>query len=410
MIDIKWIVKNPEKFDEIMQNRQQDYRAAQLIKLYEENKQKVTKIQNLQQQRKQVADQIAFAMRDRKNSDSLVEKAKEINFEIKELQDEENDKLRNILLLIPNIIADDIPIGKDEKSNIEIEKWGEIPQFSFKPKSHDEIGENLGLLDFEQASVISGARFSILKGTLSKMERALTNLMLEVAGQYDYEEVSPPLLVKENAMIGSGQLPKFAEDAFVTTDGYWLIPTAEVSLVNMVQNKLLKSEELPLRFAAITPCFRSEAGSSGQDTRGLIREHQFKKVELVSVVKAEDSIVEHERMTNIACKILQKLNLPYRKILLCSGDMGFGAQKTYDLEVWIPSQNKYREISSCSNCGDFQARRMKARYKNSKGENTFVHTLNGSSLAVGRTIVAILENYQQADGSIEIPQAIKKYF
>jgi seryl-tRNA synthetase len=409
MIDIRWIVQNPQKFNEVMQNRKQKYKAVELIKLYEESKQKITQIQNLQQQRNKVADEIAYAKRDRKNSDSLIEKAKEINFELKELQDEKNDDLRNNLLLIPNIYADDIPIGEDEKSNVEIQKWGEIPQFTFKPKPHYEIGENLGLLDFKQAGVISGSRFSILRGFLSKMERALANLMLDVAAEFNYEEISPPLLVRDNAMIGSGQLPKFSEDAFVTTDGYWLIPTAEVPLVNMVQNKMLNEGELPHRFTALTPCFRSEAGSSGKDTRGIIREHQFKKVELVSIVKAEDSAKEHERITDIACDILQKLQLPYRKILLCSGDMGFSAQKTYDLEVWVPSQNKYREISSCSNCGDFQARRMKARYKNSQGENVLVHTLNGSSLAIGRTIVAILENYQQEDGSVRVPKVLQKY-
>jgi seryl-tRNA synthetase len=409
MIDIKWIVQNPQKFDKIMQNRQQKYQAAELIKLYEESKQKIAKIQNLQQQRNKVADEVAYAKRDRKNFDHLIEKAKEINFEIKELQDKKNDNLLNTMLLIPNIYEDEIPVGKDENSNVEIEKWGEIPQFSFKVKSHDELGENLGLLDFKQAGIISGARFSILRGALSKMERALANFMLDIIAEYEYEEISPPLLVKDNAMIGSGQLPKFSEDAFVTTNGHWLIPTAEVPLVNMAQDCMLKAENLPQRFASLTPCFRSEAGSSGKDTKGIIREHQFKKVELVSIAKAEDSTNEHERMTSIACKILQKLQLPYRKMLLCSGDIGFSAQKTYDLEVWVPSQNKYREISSCSNCGDFQARRIKARYKNSQGKNILAHTLNGSSLAIGRTIVAILENYQQEDGSVKVPEALKKY-
>ena len=409
MLDIKWIVQNPEKFDNIMQNRNQKYKAADLIKLYEEKKQKTVEIQNLQQKRNKVIDEIAYAKRDKKNDDDLIEKAKEINFALNELQDERNDDLQNTLLLIPNIYNSDVPIGENEKSNIEIQKWGEIPQFNFKPKSHYEIGENLGLLDFKQSRIISGSRFSTLRGLLSKMERALTNFMLDVASESGYEETSPPLLVRDNAMIGSGQLPKFSEDAFVTNDGYWLIPTAEVPLVNMVQDTILKPKDLPKRFTALTPCFRSEAGSSGKDTRGIIREHQFKKVELVSIVEPQNSAQEHERMTNIACNILQKLQLPYRKMLLCSGDMGFSAQKTYDLEVWIPSQNKYREISSCSNCGNFQARRMKARYKNSQGENILVHSLNGSSLAIGRTIVAILENYQQENGSVKIPQILQKY-
>lgn len=409
MLDIKWIVQNPEKFDNIMQNRNQKYKAADLIKLYEEKKQKTVEIQNLQQKRNKVIDEIAYAKRDKKNDDDLIEKAKEINFALNELQDERNDDLQNTLLLIPNIYNSDVPIGENEKSNIEIQKWGEIPQFNFKPKSHYEIGENLGLLDFKQSRIISGSRFSTLRGLLSKVERALTNFMLDVASESGYEEISPPLLVRDNAMVGSGQLPKFSEDAFVTNDGYWLIPTAEVPLVNMVQDTILKPKDLPKRFTALTPCFRSEAGSSGKDTRGIIREHQFKKVELVSIVEPQNSAQEHERMTNIACNILQKLQLPYRKMLLCSGDMGFSAQKTYDLEVWIPSQNKYREISSCSNCGNFQARRMKARYKNSQGENILVHSLNGSSLAIGRTIVAILENYQQEDGSVKIPQILQKY-
>ena len=284
-----------------------------------------------------------------------------------------------------------------------------IDRFDFKPKDHCEIGENLGLIDFGQASAISGSRFSILKGLLSKLERALSNLMLDIAHEFGYEEISPPLLVRDSAMVSTGQLPKFAKEAFKTTDDYWLIPTAEVPLANMVCDKILDETTIPQRFAALTHCFRSEAGSAGKDTRGMIREHQFKKVELVSIVTPENSSSEHERMTNIACEVLRRLKLPYRKMLLCSGDMGFSAQKTYDLEVWIPSQNKYREISSCSNCGDFQARRMKARYKNLQGENTLVHTLNGSSLAIGRTIVAILENYQMADGSIKIPDILVNY-
>lgn len=280
-------------------------------------------------------------------------------------------------------------------------------EFNFKPKEHFEIGENLKMLDFDQSSVISGARFSTLSADLAKLERVLSNFMLDIAIDNGYMEVSPPNLVRDNAMFGSGQLPKFAEEAFKTTNDYWLIPTAEVSLVNLVQDKILSEEQLPLRFTAYTPCFRSEAGSAGKDTRGMVRQHQFKKVELVSIVSEEESLKEHERMTNIAMEILQKLKIPYRKMLLCSGDMGFSAQKTYDLEVWLPGQGKYREISSCSNCGDFQARRMNAKYRSPNAKKPiFIHSLNGSSLAVGRTIIAILENYQNEDGTVTVPEIL----
>ncbi len=291
--------------------------------------------------------------------------------------------------------------------NLEIEKYGEPRVFDFQPKPHDELGEALKMLDFEQSSLMSGARFSSLSADLARLERVLANFMLDFALENGYTEISPPNLVKSEAMKFSGQLPKFSEEAFVTTDGYWLIPTSEVSLVNLVAKKTLTNLDLPIRFTALTPCFRREAGSAGRDTRGMIRQHQFKKVELVSIASQEQSNQEHERMTNIACQILQKLELPYRKILLCTGDMGFCSQKTYDIEVWMPSQNKYREISSCSNCGDFQARRASIKYKNSEGKNVFAHTLNGSSLAVGRTLVAILENYQNFDGSINIPEILQ---
>jgi seryl-tRNA synthetase len=264
-------------------------------------------------------------------------------------------------------------------------------------------------LDFDQSALMSGARFSTLSSGLARLERALSNFMLDVANEFDYMEISPPNLVKEDAMFRAGQLPKFAEEAFTTTDGYWLIPTAEVSLVNLAAKKTFAENELPLRFTAYTPCFRREAGAAGKDTRGMIRQHQFKKVELVSVTTAEGSAAEHERMTNVSCEILKRLELPFRKILLCTGDMGFCAQKTYDLEVWLPSQNKYREISSCSNCGDFQARRAGIKYKTKDGKNNFAHTLNGSALAVGRTLVAILENYQNADGSIAVPEVLVSY-
>ena len=271
------------------------------------------------------------------------------------------------------------------------------------------MGEKLKMLDFEQSALMSGARFSTLSKGLARLERALSNFMLDVALENNYTEVSPPNLVKSDAMKFSGQLPKFAEEAFSTSDGYWLIPTAEVSLVNLVAKKTLQESELPLRFTAYTPCFRREAGSAGKDTRGMIRQHQFKKVELVSITTAEDSQAEHERMTNIACEILKRLELPYRKLLLCTGDMGFCAQKTYDLEVWFPAQEKYREISSCSNCGDFQGRRASIKYKTKDGKTNFAHTLNGSALAVGRTLIALIENYQNEDGSITVPEVLVTY-
>ncbi len=411
MLDINFIRKNPDKFDEAMQNRGADFRAEAVLALDEEKRKKQALIQDLQAKRNKFSAEIAILKKSGNDAFELMEESKKTNIQ---LSDAENDftideKLNAILSTIPNVPNLAVPKGKDENDNVEIEKFGEPKKFSFTPKSHDELGELLKMLDFDQAALMSGSRFSSLNSGLARLERALSNFMLDVALRHDYMEVSPPNLVKENAMFGAGQLPKFSEEAFVTTDGYWLIPTAEVSLVNLVAKKTLNENELPLRFTAYTPCFRREAGAAGKDTRGLIRQHQFKKVELVSIVKAEDSDAEHERMTNIACEILRKLELPFRKILLCSGDMGFCAQKTYDLEVWLPSQAKYREISSCSNCGDFQARRAGIKYKTKDGKSHFAHTLNGSALAVGRTLVAILENYQNQDGSIQIPAMLVNY-
>ncbi len=412
MLDIKWIRENSEKFDKKMQQRGAQISSQTLLALDEEKRKKSTIIQELQAKRNGFANKIAEVKRAKGNADELLEESKKTNEQLAHLEEEfANDKkLEEILAQIPNIISDEVPIGADENHNIEIEKWGTPKQFSFTPKQHFEIGESLQMLDFEQSSIISGARFSTLSKDLALLERALSNFMLNTAIENGYTEISPPNLVKSEAMYGSGQLPKFSTEAFETTTGYWLIPTAEVSLVNLVAKKIIAQDQLPLRFTAYTPCFRSEAGSAGKDTRGMIRQHQFKKVELVAITTPEESAAEHERMTNIACSILQKLNLPYRKVLLCSGDIGFCSQKTYDLEVWLPSQNKYREISSCSNCGDFQGRRMNARFKNkTDGKNYFVHTLNGSSLAVGRTIVAILENYQNQDGTVSVPDVLVNY-
>lgn len=414
MLDIKWIRQNIAEFDKAMQNRGNPIKSSELLALDDQKRKRISLTEELWAKRNKIAKDIANAKRLNLTSDDLFNQAKQIALEIENLEKEtdrgQENKLEEILATIPNIPDSSVPIGKDENDNQEISKYGNIRQFDFTPKQHFEIGENLDLLDFKQSSLMSGARFSTLSGDLAHLERALSNFMLDIAIESGYTEVSPPNLVKSKAMFESGQLPKFASEAFCTTDGYWLIPTAEVSLVNMVADKILNESELPLRYTAYTPCFRSEAGAAGKDTRGMIRQHQFKKVELVSITTKENSGQEHERMTNIACEVLLKLELPFRKILLCTGDMGFCSSKTYDLEVWLPGQNQYREISSCSNCEDFQARRLQARYKNkTDGKNYLLHTLNGSSLALGRTIVAILENYQNQDGSVTIPEKLVSY-
>ena len=411
MLDIKLIRQNPDLFDQAMINRSSNYRSAQILEIDEKKREIQTKIQEFQALRNDIAKKIGFAKKNGENSDDLFAQSKVNNENIAKIEQESRDlelELEDVLMQVPNIADENVPIGADENDNVEIEKVGEVPKFDFEPKPHYEIGEKLGMLDFEQSTVLSGARFSTLSGDLASLERALSNYMIDIAVKNGHQEISPPNLVKSGAMRGSGQLPKFSEDAFETKDGYWLIPTAEVPLVNMVAQKILTHEELPLRFVAYTPCFRSEAGSAGRDTRGMIRQHQFKKVELVAITDDESSKEEHEKLTKIAQSVLEGLGLAYRKVLLCSGDMGFCAQKTYDLEVWLPFEGKYREISSCSNCGDFQGRRMKARYKKDK-KNHFVHSLNGSSLAVGRTIVAILENYQNSDGSVRVPDVLQGY-
>lgn len=320
-------------------------------------------------------------------------------------------RLNDRLATLPNLPADDVPAGPDETANVEVRRHGTPRAFDFAPKDHVAVGEGLGMMDFEAAAAMSGARFVMLKGQLARLERALAQFMLDAhTEEFGYTEASPPLLVRDEAMYGTGQLPKFAEDLFSVSGGFWMIPTAEVPLTNTVREQIVAEDTLPRRLTAATPCFRSEAGSAGRDTRGMIRVHQFEKVELVSIVTPEQSNDEHERMTNCAEQILQRLGLPYRVMLLCSGDIGFGARKTYDLEVWLPSQDKYREISSCSNCGNFQARRMNARYRPEGAKETrFLHTLNGSGVAVGRALVAVLENYQQADGSVLIPEALRPY-
>lgn len=411
MLDIKIIRQDPDFFDQAMSLRGCDFKSEQILDLDENKRNLQTQLQEYQSLRNELAKKVGMAKKNGDSCDDLQEQSKQNNIKIEEVNSKLSEfegRLDEILLQLPNIADKDVPVGVNEEENVEIAKVGEPKKFDFTPKTHYDLGEKLGMLDFEQSAVISGARFSTLSGGLARLERALSNFMIDIALENDYTEISPPNIVKSGAMKGSGQLPKFSEDAFQTKDDYWLIPTAEVSLVNMVSGQILKEEKLPLRFVAYTPCFRREAGSAGRDTRGMIRQHQFKKVELVSIADEDSSAAEHERMTNIAGSVLEKLGLPYRKMLLCSGDMGFCAQKTYDLEVWLPSEGRYREISSCSNCGDFQGRRMKARYKKDK-KNVFVHSLNGSSLAVGRAIVAILENYQNEDGSITVPQALRSY-
>jgi seryl-tRNA synthetase len=415
MHDIKWIRENPVEFDEAMKKRSLDPMSNKILELDEEKRQLVTLIQKLQQARKEKASSIGrLANSTSSELKHLKRDASHIKDKLTELEEtlKSNVELDYLLSSLPNIPCETVVFGTDEEHNVEVRKWGEIPKFIFTPKAHDSLGEKLGLMDFEQTAKISGSRFVTLKAGLAKLERALANFMLEVhSNKFDYTEVSPPLLVRDAAMFGVGQLPKFAEESFLTTDGYRLIPTSEVPLTNMVADSLIKAETLPLRYVAFTPCFRSEAGAAGKDTRGMIRQHQFSKVELVSIVAPEDSVKEHERMTEAAEEILKLLELPYRVMSLCSGDMGFSAQKTYDLEVWIPSQDKYREISSCSNCGAFQARRLKAKYVSDQStrQKDWVHTVNGSALAVGRTMVAILENYQQEDGSIKIPKILIPY-
>ena len=409
MHDIKLIRKEPNIFLKKISHRNVDINLSNILDLDEKNRNLIKNKEKLEQEKKIIS----------KNQDkSRFIRSKEISKQIEDF-DKKQIKIKNdidlILSSLPNIALDDVPIGNDKKSNKEIKKDGEIPKFDFKPASHYEIGKKLNLMDFDLATKTSGARFVFLKGKLALLERAISNFMLDChVNDFGYVEVSPPLIVNDSTMFGTGQLPKFESDQFEIKledekSRKFLIPTAEVILTNTVRESFVKREKLPLRLVASTPCFRKEAGSYGKDTKGMIRQHQFYKVELVSIVDPEKCMDELDRMTNCAQQILSKLKLPYRKILLSSGDMGFSAEKTYDLEVWVPSENKYREISSCSSCGKFQARRMKARFKNEKNESNFLGTLNGSGLAVGRTLIAIMENYQQKDGSIIIPEALRSY-
>lgn len=415
MHDLAFIRSHPGEFDAGLKRRGAEAAADRILTLDTRRREITTRLQEAQSRRNEASKAIGQAMGkgDTDTAESLKAEVAQIKQAMPALEEEDRTlgaELNALLAALPNIPADDVPEGADEAANVELSRWGTPREFDFDPKEHADLGPPLGL-DFETGAALSGARFTFLRGHMARLHRALGQFMLDhQTGENGYTECAPPLLVREEALLGTGQLPKFAEDNFQTTDGRWLIPTAEVSLTNSVREQILEDAALPLRMTALTQCFRSEAGAAGRDTRGFIRQHQFEKVELVSITRPEDSEAEHERMTQAAEGVLQALELPYRKVLLCTGDMGFTAQRTYDLEVWLPGQAAYREISSCSNCGDFQARRMAARYR-PEGEKKarFVHTLNGSGLAVGRTLVAVLENYQQADGSVAVPAVLAPY-
>jgi seryl-tRNA synthetase len=446
MYDIRWIRDNPDIFDKGRKRRGLEPLADKLLALDDVRRAAIGASQAAQERRNSASKEIgqALAAKDAARAGALKAEVAELKTRLGGFEAEEREAsaaLDKALSEIPNLPLDDVPFGKDENDNPEHHAFGEKPKFAFRPKEHFELGEALGLMDFETATKLSGARFVVNKGLLARLERALGAFMLDLhTGEHGYTEVNPPILVKDEAMFGTAQLPKFREDQFAAVrqltkmqeafrglvgeadyartpkgegdpkDSLWLIPTAEVPLTNLVRESILDEKDLPLRFTACTPCFRAEAGSAGRDTRGMIRQHQFTKVELVSITTPEQSLDEHERMLGCAEEVLKRLNLPYRVVTLCTGDMGFASQKTYDIEVWLPGQDRYREISSVSVCGDFQARRMNARYRPEGGKNTrFVHTLNGSGVAVGRALVAVLENYQNEDGSITVPNALRPY-
>ena len=419
MHDLRYIRENPENFDKAMARRGLESQSASILSLDEERRAVQTKLQVLQAARNETSKKIGEIKKSGGDAQEAMDAVAALKTEMGELEERERElsnSLNQRLAGLPNIMSDEVPDGADEADNVEVRKWmpegGEPRIGKNAAKEHYEIGEALGMMDFETAAKLSGSRFVMLSGKIARLERALAQFMLDTQTEENgYTEVSTPLMVRDETMYGTGQLPKFGEDLFKTTRGDWLIPTAEVPLTNIVAQEIVDEVTLPRRYTAFTPCFRSEAGSAGKDTRGMLRQHQFYKVEMVSVTKPEDSVAEHERMTGCAEGILQKLELPYRVVTQCSGDTGFGATKTYDIEVWLPGQDTYREISSCSNCGDFQARRMNARYKPEGEKKTqFLHTLNGSGLAVGRTLIAVLENYYDpADGGVFVPEVLKPY-
>ena len=418
MHDIRLIRENPQAFDAGLARRALEPRAAELLALDDRRKAAISELQRSQERRNSASKEIGAAMarKDAVLAESLKKEVAEIKAALPELEALEKStgaELDALLAAIPNLPFDEVPEGRDENDNVEVRRVGAPPKFEsgFKPREHFELGEALGLMDFDSAAKISGARFVVLKGALARLERALMQLMLDLhTGEHGYTEINPPVLVRDAAVFGTNQLPKFRDDLFAAGDGYWLIPTAEVSLTNLVRDGIVDEKRLPLRYTAGTLCFRAEAGAAGRDTRGMIRQHQFEKVELVSIVTPEQALEEHERMTACAEEVLKRLDLHYRTVLLCTGDMGFGSRKTYDIEVWLPGQGRFREISSCSVCGDFQARRMNARSKAADAKSTrFVHTLNGSGVAVGRALVAVMENYQNPDGTIAVPEALWPY-
>ena len=413
MHDLAFIRREPAQFDNGLARRGLPPLSESILAVDEKRRSVQTRLQEIQQRRNDASREIGQIKRTGGDAQALMDEVAALKDEMQRLEDlsrELTQEQDDALAVLPNLPSADVPDGADENDNVEISRWG-TPRTIENAKEHFELGEALGMMDFATAAKMSGSRFVILRSKLARLERALAQFMIDTqTEEHGYTEVSPPVLVRDTALYGTGQLPKFAEDLFRTTSDHYLVPTAEVVLTNLVADSIVDPAQLPMRVTAWTPCFRSEAGSAGRDTTGMIRQHQFYKVEMVSITTPETSDAELERMTGCAEAILQKLNLPYRRLLLCTGDMGFGARKTYDLEVWLPGQGRYREISSCSNCGDFQARRMKARFKAAGDKSTqFVHTLNGSGLAVGRTLVAVLENYQQPDGSIVIPEVLRPY-
>jgi seryl-tRNA synthetase len=413
MLDLKLIRDEPQTVDSALKRRGLAPVSPEILSLDMKRRDLQTRMQDLQQQRNQASKAIGDAKRKGEDAGEAMAAVAKLKDALQSLTDEEEavgERLKSILETLPNLPDNDVAEGVDESQNVEVKRFGE-PRRENNLKDHVDLGEALGQIDFAAAADLSGSRFVLLRGDLARLERALGQFMLDLHTiEHGYQEIAPPFLVRSDALYGTGQLPKFAEDLFHTTSDHWLIPTAEVPLTNLVADKILEEAELPLRFTALTPCFRSEAGSAGRDTRGMLRQHQFAKTELVSITTPEQSADEHERMAKCAETVLQRLELPYRMVSLCTGDLGFAARKTYDLEVWLPGQNAYREISSCSNCGDFQALRMKARYRpdGTKGTRP-VHTLNGSGVAVGRALIAVIENHQQADGRIAIPDALRPY-
>jgi seryl-tRNA synthetase len=413
VLDPKWLRDQPEALDHALRRRGLPPLAAELGERDAALRALQTELQQAQARRNALSREIGRLRAQGADASAVMAEVGALKQQIQSGEDRLRELAADLdarLAEIPNVLADDVPDGADESANVELRRWGEPRRFDFPAKEHDDLGARLGM-DFARAAKLSGARFVTLFGPLARLERALASFMLDVqTKEHGYTEVAVPLLVRDHVLFGTGQLPKFAEDQFRTTTGHWLIPTAEVALANLVADEIIDAEALPLRYTAWTPCFRAEAGSAGKDTKGMIRQHQFTKVELVSIVRPEESDAEHERMTACAEAILRRLELPYRVVVLCSGDTGFAARKTYDVEVWLPGQGRYREISSCSNCGDFQARRMRARFRaKDERETRYVHTLNGSGLAVGRTLIAVLENFQQADGGVVLPEVLHPY-